>query len=161
MLPNNKFVFKKMTPAATQNSVGPISEYLRMQNEILQALETIIAQEYKALKDRNYSQLQPLAARKSDLMLKLQGNDQKIKMHPEVALLKTKYAADVLIIKNKMKKCKFRNEVNGNLIVMCMQSSYKMQAVFNRARDKVTRNMTYNSKGSASARGPLRVSVSA
>ncbi len=161
MQPNNKFVFKKMTTPAMQKAVSPISEYLRMQNEILQALEVVIAQEYNALKERNYSQLTPLATRKSDLMLKLQGNDQKIKMHPEVALLKTKYAADVLIIKNKMKKCKFRNEVNGRFIVMCMQSSNKMQAVFNRARDSVTRNMTYNSKGSANARGPLRVSVSA
>ncbi len=157
----SRFVFKKITPNTQEAAVKPIKDYLRMQDKVLSCLEQVISREYQAMKDRHFELLQGLSTEKSDLMLKLQSNDQKLKLHPEVGSLKTKYSAEVLIIKNKMKKCHFRNEVNGKLITMCMQSSNRLQALLVEARDLVTRNMTYNNKGSASARAPLRVSVSA
>ncbi len=156
-----KFVFKKIAPKSTIHAVKPLSDYLGLQNDVLTHLEKVIAKEYDALKFRHFEQLQTLSTEKSDLMLRLQANDQKIKLHPEVELLKSKYSAEVLIIKNKMKKCHFRNEVNGKLITMCMQSSNKLQNLLLEARDMVTRNKTYNCKGSATVRAPLRVSVSA
>ncbi len=156
-----KFVFRKVSPAGVKQQVKPIKDYLLIQTEVLNNLEQVISREYIALKERHFDQLQSISTEKSDLMLKLQANDQKLKLHPEVQELKGKYSSDVLIIKNKMKKCHFRNEVNGKLITMCMQSSNKLQALLVGARDMVTRNMTYTSKGSATARGPLRVSVSA
>ena len=60
-----------------------------------------------------------------------------------------------------MKKCQFRNEINGKLITMCMKSANKLQAVLLGVRDVVTRNMTYTAKGYATARGPSRLSVDA
>jgi len=156
-----RFVFKKISTKASTQAVKPLSDYLGLQTEVLNHLEVVIGKEYIALKDRHFDQLQSLSTEKSDLMLRLQANDQKIKLHPEVALLKSKYSAEVLIIKNKMKKCHFRNEVNGKLITMCMQSSNKLQNLLIEARDMVTRNKTYNCKGSATVRAPLRVSVSA
>ena len=157
----SRFVFKKITPNTQEAAVKPIKDYLMMQDKVLSCLEQVISREYQALKERHFELLQGLSTEKSDLMLKLQSNDQKLKLHPDVGTLKTKYSAEVLIIKNKMKKCHFRNEVNGKLITMCMQSSNRLQALLVEARDLVTRNMTYNNKGSASARAPLRVSVSA
>ncbi len=157
----NRFVFKKITTNTQEPAVKPIKDYLIMQNAVLNNLEQVISKEYMALKDRHFDLLQGISTEKSDLMLKLQSTDQKLKLHPEVQTLKTKYSAEVLIIKDKMKKCHFRNEVNGRLITMCMQSSNKLQAMLVEARDLVTCNKTYNSKGSASARAPLRVSVSA
>ena len=105
--------------------------------------------------------LKPLSEQKSHLMVKLQSNDQKLKLHPDVALLKTEYAAEVTIIKNMMASCKYQNEVNGKLITMCMQSNNRLQALLVGVRDVVTKNMTYNAKGNASARGPVRLSVEA
>ncbi|WP_031492615.1 flagellar export chaperone FlgN [Succinivibrio dextrinosolvens] len=157
----SRFIFKKITPNTQEAAVKPIKDYLMMQDKVLSCLEQVISREYQALKERHFELLQGLSTEKSDLMLKLQSNDQKLKLHPDVGTLKTKYSAEVLIIKNKMKKCHFRNEVNGKLITMCMQSSNRLQALLVEARDLVTRNMTYNNKGSASARAPLRVSVSA
>lgn len=157
----NRFVFKKITPNTQEPAVKPIKDYLMMQDKVLSCLEQVISREYLALKERHFELLQGLSTEKSDLMLKLQSNDQKLKLHPEVGTLKTKYSAEVLIIKNKMKKCHFRNEINGKLITMCMQSSNRLQALLVEARDLVTCNKTYNNKGSASARAPLRVSVSA
>ena len=157
----SRFIFKKITPNTQEAAVKPIKDYLMMQDKVLSCLEQVISREYLALKESHFELLQGLSTEKSDLMLKLQSNDQKLKLHPDVGTLKTKYSAEVLIIKNKMKKCHFRNEVNGKLITMCMQSSNRLQALLVEARDLVTRNMTYNNKGSASARAPLRVSVSA
>jgi len=158
---SGKFVFKKVSSAPRANQVKSLADYLAEQENILNQLEKVIALEYSALKNRELRELQPLSTQKSDLMLKLQANDQKIKLHQDVALLKTTYSAKVLIIKNKMKKCHFRNEINGKLINLCIQTSNKMRSMFVSARDMVTRNMTYNCKGSATARAPLRVSVSA
>ena len=155
-----KFVFKKLDPQKTTD-VKPMNLYLNMQKTILTELEVVIANEYSALKERRFSELTALSTQKSDLMLKLQANDQKIKLHPEASKLKTQYSADVLIIKNQMKKCQFRNRVNGDLINLCVQTSNKVQAMINKSRDVFTRNMTYNSKGSAFASGPSRLSVSA
>ncbi|MBP5244129.1 MAG: hypothetical protein J6Z28_05375 [Succinivibrio sp.] len=98
----NRFVFKKITPNTQEPAVKPIKDYLMMQDKVLSCLEQVISREYLALKERHFELLQGLSTEKSDLMLKLQSNDQKLKLHPEVGTLKTKYSAEVLIIKNKM-----------------------------------------------------------
>lgn len=154
----SRFVFNRTTP---QNTVRPLKDYLDGQKEILEKLEKVIQAEYESLKDRHLENLKPLSEMKSDLMLKLQSNDQRIKLHPEVAKLHTEFLPEVTIIKNMMKKCQFRNEINGKLITMCMQSANKLQAVLLGVRDVVTRNMTYTAKGYATARGPSRLSVDA
>ena len=106
----SRFVFNKTTP---QNTVRPLKDYLDGQKEILEKLEKVIQAEYESLKDRHLENLKPLSEMKSDLMLKLQSNDQRIKLHPDVAKLHTEFLPEVTIIKNMMKKCQFRNEING------------------------------------------------
>ncbi|MCI6939388.1 flagellar export chaperone FlgN [Succinivibrio sp.] len=160
MTESRKFVFNKVN-VTKNNDVEPLKYYLDLQETILDKLTRVIQSEYEALRDRMVARLAELSSAKSDLMLKLQSNDQKIKLHPDVDKLKTEFAANVLILKDKLKKCKFRNEVNGRLIVMNMQASNKLKAVLMEARDATTRNMTYNAKGSASAKGPSRLSISA
>ena len=153
----NRFVFNKVNP--TPNTVRPLADFLKEQEMILDKLVRVIDSEFKALKERDMAQLNALSMQKSDLMVKLQSNDQRIKLHPDVATLKTDFADEVCRIKAKMNQCKFRNETNGRLITMCMQSVNKLQALFVGVRDSLTRNMTYSSKGTASARGPVRLSV--
>ena len=157
---SRKFVFNKVN-VTKNNDVEPLKYYLDLQESILDKLTRVIQSEYEALRDRMVARLSELSSAKSDLMLKLQSNDQKIKLHPDVDKLKTEFAANVLILKDKLKKCKFRNEVNGRLIVMNMQASNKLKAVLLEARDANPRNMTYNAKGSASAKGPSRLTISA
>jgi flagellar biosynthesis/type III secretory pathway chaperone len=157
---SGKFVFKKVETPKT-NAIAPIINYLTAQVDTLSKLEVVIDKEYTALKERHFDELGPISTLKSDLMLKLQGNDQKLKMHPDVELLKTQYVTEVNIIKNKMSKCKFRNEINGKLIKFCMQSSNRLQALLVGVKYVVTRNMTYTNKGNATARGLSRLSVSA
>lgn len=84
----SRFVFNKTTP---QNTVRPLKDYLDGQKEILEKLEKVIQAEYESLKDRHLENLKPLSEMKSDLMLKLQSNDQRIKLHPEVAKLHTEF----------------------------------------------------------------------
>ncbi len=158
---DNRFVFKKVAPQNVNNNVQPISLYLKEQERLLTELDKVISQEFQALKDKQVMLLKPLSEQKSHLMVKLQSNDQKLKLHPDVALLKTEYAAEVTIIKNMMTSCKYQNEVNGKLITMCMQSNNRLHALLVGVRDVVTKNMTYNAKGNASARGPVRLSVEA
>ena len=128
MTESRKFVFNKVN-VTKNNDVEPLKYYLDLQESILDKLTRVIQSEYEALRDRMVARLSELSSAKSDLMLKLQSNDQKIKLHPDVDKLKTEFAANVLIIKDKLKRCKFRNEVNGRLIVMNMQASNKLKAV--------------------------------
>ncbi|MGN0903171.1 MAG: flagella synthesis protein FlgN [Succinivibrio sp.] len=158
MIASKKFVFNKVNPAVT---VLPLKEYLAEQNSILDNLLKVISGEFEALRVRRVDALKALSQMKSEMMVKLQSNDQKIKLHPEVESLKTVYSAEVQQIKAKMSQCKYRNEVNGSLIKMLMQSNNKLKAALLGARDAVTCNMTYNDKGSANARGPVRLSVQA
>ncbi len=154
----NQSVFKKVSEVNTAN-IRPIADYLNDQKAILDNLLKIINDEFDALRDRQIDSLKPLAEEKSHLMVKLQSNDQCLKLHPDVALLKTDYKDDVAEIKRMMKNCHFRNEVNGKLIKLCMQATNKLQALFVNVRDGITRNMTYNNKGNAMASGPSRLSV--
>ncbi|MGN1280646.1 MAG: flagella synthesis protein FlgN [Succinivibrio sp.] len=156
---SNRFVFRQ--DPLPKPKVKPLTEYLEEQKEILDKLEKVIQAEYESLKNKQVENLKPLSELKSDLMVKLQSNDQRIKLHPDVEKLKTEYAGTVVIIRNMMKKCQYRNEINGRLITFCMQSANKLQAVILGFRDVVTRNMTYTAKGHATARGPMRLSVEA
>lgn len=155
-----KFVFKPAAAAKT-NAVRSLKDFLNEQSSLLDRLETVISAEYEALKVRNMDDLKTYSELKSDLMLKLQSNDQRIKLHPDVEQLRGEYLTDITIIKNKLLKCKFRNEVNGKLIVFNMQANNRLNAVLMSARDARTRNMTYSGKGYASASGPSRLSVQA
>ena len=51
------------------------------------------------------------------------------------------------------------NEVNGKLISLALAANRRLSSVLMKARDQMTRNMTYTDKGNTVATGPLRVNT--
>lgn len=143
------------------STVKPLSEYLNEQDALLDTVAKVLSREYQAIKDRKIDDLESIAEEKSSLMLQLQANDQRLKLHPETARLKTDYLDRVLAVKEKLSKCKMMNETNGKLIALSMAANRRLSSVLMVARDRFSRNMTYNDKGTTVATGPLRVNTNA
>ena len=141
--------------------IKPLDCYLAEQENISNKLDTVLKQEFECLKERRMQDLPQLSSFKSELMVKLQSNDQRLKLHPDAASLKTLFKQRVDVIKQKLVLCKAQNEANGKLINLNMQSVHRLSSMLMGVRDAFTRNMTYNAKGAASARGPMRLSISA
>lgn len=150
---------RSINRAAT--SVKPLTEYLNEQDVLLENVSKVLSREYQAIKNRRIAELESIAEEKSSLMLKLQANDQRLKLHPESARLKTEYLDRVKAVKAKLSKCKMMNETNGKLIALSMAANRRLSSVLMVARDRLSRNMTYNDKGNTVATGPLRVNVNA
>lgn len=142
-------------------AVKTLVDYLNDQDSILDSVIKILAREHNAIKERRLDDLEAIAEDKSSFMLKLQANDQRIKLHPESADLKTKYQDRVTKIKEKLAKCKMMNETNGKLITLSLAANRRLSDVLMQSRDKYSRNMTYTDKGSTKATSPLRVNVNA
>lgn len=151
-------VFK---PVIRPQQIKPVEFYLDEQDTILDNLQTVIQKEFDCLKERNLTGLTEITKSKSDLMLKLQANDQRLKLHPESPKLKEEYADRVKSIKAKLVKCKHNNETNGKFIKLSQRSLHRLSALLMNMRDAYTRNLTYNAHGEATASGPERLSVSA
>ena len=140
-------------------AISTLRDYLDEQDQLLDSVMKILNKEYRAIKERKIEQLESISEEKSSYMLKLQSNDQRLKLHPDAALLKTDYRARVEAIKNKLQKCKEMNEVNGKLISLALAANRRLSSVLMKARDQMTRNMTYTDKGNTVATGPLRVNT--
>lgn len=138
-----------------------LDDYLDEQDAILDAVIKILGREYQSIKDRRLDDLEAIAEDKSSFMLKLQSNDQRLKLHPDSAMLKTVYLPRVNAIKEKLAQCKMMNETNGKLISLSIAANRRLTSVLMNARDRMSRNMTYNDKGNTVATGPLRVNVNA
>ncbi len=137
----------------------PIAFYLKEQEGTLKALAELLKEERIALRHRQLPLVNSIAEQKSELMVKLQGNDQKIRLHPEASLLKNVFKDRVDAIKSSLEGCKKLNAINGRLISLAMNSTRRLSAILMQTRDRATRNMTYNCKGSTTARGPMRLSI--
>lgn len=144
-----------------QKKIQPIKTYLQEQEKLLDEVDRILRDEFNTIKARKLVELEGIAERKSALMLKLQQNDQRIKLHPDVAKLKELYSDDVQEIKNKLISCKRLNETNGRFINICLASNRRLSAALMGVRDKLTKNMTYTEEGNTVATGPARLSVEA
>lgn len=143
------------------STVKPLSEYLNEQDQLLENVTKVLSREYQAIKNRRIADLENIAEEKSSLMLQLQANDQRLKLHPETARLKTDYLSRVMAVKAKLSQCKMMNETNGKLIALSMAANRRLSSVLMVARDRLSRNMTYNDKGATVATGPLRVNINA
>ncbi|MCR5085245.1 MAG: flagellar protein FlgN [Succinivibrionaceae bacterium] len=150
-----KPVFKPVQKPA----VKPLGTYLAEQRSILDQLLRLLRNEKQAIRQRAVDAISQLAEDKSALMLRLQSNDQRLKLHPEAALLKTAHAGEVEEIRKALKECKRQNESNGILINLCLTSSRRLSSVLVNVRDRMTMNMTYTGKGNTTARGPMRLSI--
>lgn len=142
-------------------NVLPIENYLNEQNKILDEVNKVLQLEFVCIRDRKLEKLEAIAEKKSSLVLKLQQNDQLLKLHPNSAELKTKFLSIVKGLKDKLVKCQRTNEINGKLINACIASSRRLSAVLMGARDRSTKNMTYTDKGNTVARGPERLNIEA
>lgn len=140
-------------------AIRTLRDYLDEQDHLLDNVMKILTKEYRAIKDRKIELLDAISEDKSSCMLKLQSNDQRLKLHPDAALLKTEYRPRVEEIKAKLKKCKEMNEVNGKLISLALAANRRLHGVLMQSRDKMSRNMTYTDKGNTVATGPLRVNT--
>ncbi len=155
-------MFKKLNTGKMVNgTVRPLLDYLVEQNKLLDEIGRVLAQENRAVSGRETDKINELTELKSKLMIKLQQNDQKIKLHPDCALLKTEFANHVRVLKVKLSECKRRNEVNGRLIALCLASCRRLSSVLMSARDKMTGSLTYTQKGGVNARSPLRLNIEA
>lgn len=153
-----------MNAAFTQNGYAapkPVAFYLKDQETILDDLYRLLEEERRALRSRNISAISMLSEQKSRLMVKLQGNDQKIRLNPQAELLKTTFKDKVDFIKNRLCECKKLNEINGRLISLSLNSTRKVSALLMKVRDRTTCNLTYTDKGGTTARGPMRLSIEA
>ena len=63
-----------------------LDDYLDEQDAILDAVIKILGREYQSIKDRRLDDLEAIAEDKSSFMLKLQSNDQRLKLHPDSAM---------------------------------------------------------------------------
>lgn len=142
-------------------AIKSISDYLIEQDRLLDSVSRILTREYDAIKTRQLDDLGVIAEEKSSLMLQLQANDQRIKLHQDAPLLKTEYAGRVNHLKEKLSQCKLMNETNGKLIALSLAANRRLTSVLMGARDRMSRNMTYTDKGTTTATGPLRVNVNA
>lgn len=158
-----KMVFEKsiFKPAQVAQKIEPLTSYLDEQDRLLDELEKVLENERISLRDRKMKELGVLTEHKSSLMLKLQSNDQRIKLHPDAALLKNSLLSRVEKIKRSLQLCKRRNEVNGKLIKLCMNTTRRVYSLLMESRDRNTKNMTYTDKGAITARGMMRLSIQA
>lgn len=139
----------------------PVAFYLKDQENTLDELYHLLENERRALRSRDISVISMLAEQKSRLMVKLQGNDQKIRLNPQAELLKTTFRDKVDFLKNRLCECKKLNEINGRIISLSLNSTRKVSALLMQVRDRTTRNLTYNDKGCTTARGPMRLNIEA
>lgn len=153
-----KSIFK---PGAVASEILPLNTYLDEQDKLLDELGKVLDNERIFLRDRRMKELNAVTEHKSSLMLKLQSNDQRIKLHPDAAQLKTTLSGRVERIKNSLRLCKRRNEVNGKLIKLCMNTTRRVYSLLMESRDRNTKNLTYTDKGSITARGLARLSIQA
>ncbi|MGN0908165.1 MAG: flagella synthesis protein FlgN [Succinivibrio sp.] len=139
----------------------PVASCLQDQENLLKELEDLLNQEHQALRHRDIDALNSISARKSSLMVTLQGNDQRIRLNPQAQLLKTVLKGRVDAIREALSRCKRLNAVNGRLINLNLNSTMRLSAVLMSTRDRSTMNMTYTDKGRTRASGPVRLSIEA
>ena len=153
-----KNMFKPAAEVAAAQ-IQPLTSYLKEQNLLLDELKVVLEAERAAIRDRDMKGLPKLTEQKSNMMLKLQSNDQRLKLHPQAAELKTLYLSSVNQIKDKLSECKRRNEINGKLIKLCLNSTKRVFGLLMDMRDRDTKNMTYTQKGTTIARGVQHLSI--
>lgn len=139
----------------------PVTLCLKDQEGLLSELEELLQNERVALRHRDLDTLNAISARKSSLMLTLQGNDQRIRLNPQAGLLKTIYKGRVDAMKSALLRCKKLNAINGRLINLNLHATMRLSSVLMSARDRSTMNLTYTDKGRTRASGPVRLSIEA
>lgn len=126
-----------------------IAEILKVQENILDELFVVIADEFEVLKARKALDLTAITEKKSNLLLELQSNDSALKYHSEKERLETDFLAQRKTITKKLAELQQKNDVNGRLIELNLTASRRLAASLVQLRDRST--MTYDCKGNQNA----------
>lgn len=126
-----------------------ISEILKAQENILDELFVVIADEFEVLKARKALDLTAITEKKSNLLLELQSNDSALKFHSEKERLETEFLTQRKVITQKLADLQQKNDVNGRLIELNLTASRRLAASLVQLRDRST--MTYDGKGNQNA----------
>ena len=126
-----------------------IVEILKAQENILDELFVVIADEFEVLKARKALDLTAITEKKSNLLLELQSNDSALKFHSEKERLETEFLTQRKVITQKLADLQQKNDVNGRLIELNLTASRRLAASLVQLRDRST--MTYDGKGNQNA----------
>ena len=126
-----------------------IAEILKAQENILDELFVVIADEFEVLKARKALDLTAITEKKSNLLLELQSNDSALKFHSEKERLETEFLTQRKVITQKLADLQQKNDVNGRLIELNLTASRRLAASLVQLRDRST--MTYDGKGNQNA----------
>ena len=126
-----------------------IAEILKAQENILDELFVVIADEFEVLKVRKALDLTAITEKKSNLLLELQSNDSALKFHSEKERLETEFLTQRKVITQKLADLQQKNDVNGRLIELNLTASRRLAASLVQLRDRST--MTYDGKGNQNA----------
>jgi flagella synthesis protein FlgN len=126
-----------------------IAEILKAQENILDELFVVIADEFEVLKARKALDLTAITEKKSNLLLELQSNDSALKYHSEKERLETDFLTQRKVITKKLAELQQKNDVNGRLIELNLTASRRLAASLVQLRDRST--MTYDCKGNQNA----------
>lgn len=126
-----------------------IAEILKAQENILDELFVVIADEFEVLKARKAFDLTAITEKKSNLLLELQSNDSALKFHSEKERLETEFLTQRKVITQKLADLQQKNDVNGRLIELNLTASRRLAASLVQLRDRST--MTYDGKGNQNA----------
>lgn len=126
-----------------------IAEILKVQENILDELFVVIADEFEVLKARKALDLTAITEKKSNLLLELQSNDSALKFHSEKERLETEFLTQRKAITQKLADLQQKNDVNGRLIELNLTASRRLAASLVQLRDRST--MTYDGKGNQNA----------
>lgn len=123
----------------------PLIELLKQQQQNLDTMMTLLEQELDLLKQRHAIPLAEVAEQKQQLLEQIQALDSSISAHPDVAELNTSLLSQQQQLRETLTHCQEKNDVNGRLIELTLNSNRRLANMLTQIRDK--NNITYDSKG--------------
>ena len=122
-----------------------LTELLDQQEQNLDHMLTLLAQEFDLLKQRQALSLAELATSKQQQLETIVALDNAIAAHPDVSCLSSELLPRQDALRAKMALCQERNEVNGHLIEMTLGANRRLANTLLQLRDK--NSVTYDNKG--------------
>ncbi len=122
-----------------------LTELLDQQEQNLDQMLTLLAQEFDLLKQRQALSLAELATSKQRQLETIVALDNTIAAHPDVSSLSSELLPRQDALRAKMAQCQERNEVNGHLIEMTLGANRRLANTLLQLRDR--NSVTYDNKG--------------
>jgi flagella synthesis protein FlgN len=124
-----------------------LSEQLSKLLETTQALQTVLEEERRCLKEKSFNDLNTLLFNKQKLLQSIGHSDNLISTEENLTVIQN--TPHLLTLKNnietRLQECKKNNEINGKLIEMSMKSNKHLMQILTKAKGQNT--LTYDQKG--------------